>query len=403
MRHTQPTWYILLMVVGILCLPGISSAAQTELRTTAGVREEYNDNIFFRADNEESDFITTGILGLDLKAATERLTSAWGAEWQGFYYLDNHDLSDVDHQYDGAVSYLLTPKFSFNVEADYEIDNRPDLNVDETGLSQASERRDSQRYTSGFQYQITERTQLFTSGQYGRDDYENDEQDDDFKTWGGVAGISHRFAAFIKPTIGRLVGGYARYEFPDNQTDYYYMNIGVTRSLTETLELSVDAGPRYAESEFDVRQLVLNPNLPATQTETEDTWGGSARIYLKYRTDVTRWEFTAAHDLTGTGGRGQSLERTEANFDINHRWHWAMSTGLTLRYFLNRSDVDDPDLEEVDVSTFRARPRLRYHFTDDLYLEAAYTYTHREDNDDDTTIERNQVFFELRYAPVIWE
>ncbi|MFZ7126482.1 MAG: hypothetical protein ACOWWM_10060 [Desulfobacterales bacterium] len=388
--------------------PSPSSAAGTTLRMKAGVREEYNDNIFFTSRDKENDVITTGIIGGDFKRETERLTTELGAEFRPFWYFDNEDLNDVNFKADAGVKYRLTPRFTVDAEGSYDIDNRPDRDVDETGLSQATERRDRQRYRGGFLHQLSEKTQIFASGSHESTDYRQGLEDEDYDIWGGSGGIAHQFSAFAKPTIGRITGGYARFEYETSRTDYYFLNLGVTRNLTETLVLSLDAGPSFSDSEFEIRRPVLDPGPPpniltAIETETDSSWGGSGRLSLVDERDVFRWELAVSHDLAAGAGQGQTVDRTQAEFDIRRRWHWAFMTGLNVRYFLNRSSTDHPELTEIDERTFLVRPMLRFFFTEDFFLEAAYSYTHQDDREQDVTRERSQVFLEFRYVPVLWE
>lgn len=86
-----------------------AQGASNELTMNAGVKEEYNDNIFFDDKEEEDDFITTGILGLDYKGATERVTATLDARVEGQVYLDNSDLSAINQYYTAGLSVGLTP------------------------------------------------------------------------------------------------------------------------------------------------------------------------------------------------------------------------------------------------------------------------------------------------------
>jgi hypothetical protein len=399
----------MLAVLCILLIGEPVQGASSELKVNAGVREEYNDNIFFSNKNEEDDFITTGIIGLDYKGATERATATLKARVEGQAYLDNSDLSDVNQYYTAGLSVGLTPRLSLIGDGRFEIDNRPDRDVDETGLStQGSEERMRQRYSGGFEYQLSELTRLFATANAGRDDYEGNSDNDDFKTWGGEGGVTRVFSSFQKPTVGRLAFGYSRFDYDDADTDYYYTSMGVSRELSETYTLAVYGGVRYTDTDYDVRRRVLDPGPPPAlrttiETVNDQNWGGNGSASLSFKDDRTRWEIAASHDLTGATSNGQSVKRTKVAFDIYHRWDWALGAGLTARYFINKSEVDDPGLGEVDDRTLYVRPRVRYHFTDDLYLEASYRYTYQDDREDDTHSQRNQAFLELRYAPVIWE
>jgi len=167
------------------------------------------------------------------------------------------------------------------------------------------------------------------------------------------------------------------------------------------LPLLLDVGPRYTENEYVVTSVVPGP-IPGTfrvvaEEETSEDWGGSGRLSLAYAGEKTNWEAALSREITASSGQNEAVERTEARFDWRQRFTWEWQGYLTLRYFKNESDRDDPLLSDIDEDTFIAHSRLFYRFNQDWSLRGSYRYTWEKDHEDDTTTERNQVMMEMIY------
>ena len=89
---------MLLMLASV----GKARADEFEVALTAGLREEYNSNIFFSADDGVDDLVTTVAAGLTASDRTETLSWFLKAEAAPFFYLDFDELNDVDQDYQGG-------------------------------------------------------------------------------------------------------------------------------------------------------------------------------------------------------------------------------------------------------------------------------------------------------------
>lgn len=401
-------WVRVLAMALVLAASGPAGANQIDVQALIGTRQEYNDNIFFSSRNQESDVVSTALVGLTLQNRNERLNTRIGGRWEAFHYWRNEDLEDVDQHYDASLDYRFTERLRGNATARYDIDNRPDSQIDETGIRYGTPRLDRQSVTAGVEYQMSEQTTLGLNINYRRDDYE-EETTSDLKNYGAGLSLSRLLASFDKPTFGRLNAGYARYEYDQSQTDYYYLNIGFDRRVSEVWNVALTIGPRYSETEYEItrQELVFVPPFffridTVTETERDSNWGGSGRLAIGYQSDHARGTFSLSQDLTSGGQNNQVVNQTEAQFEYAYRWHWAMEAGMDLRYFYNRSVSDNPQFGDVDEQIFSLRPWMRYRFNDDLALQASYRYTYEIDNDDDLTYDRNQVMLELTYRCDLW-
>ena len=73
MNSTTKIGIVILLVTLICVSPDMVSADEFKLIPSIGIREEYNDNIFYSSNDTVDDFITTIRLGLELIERTERL------------------------------------------------------------------------------------------------------------------------------------------------------------------------------------------------------------------------------------------------------------------------------------------------------------------------------------------
>jgi hypothetical protein len=146
-------------------------------------------------------------------------------------------------------------------------------------------------------------------------------------------------------------------------------------------------GPRYTETNVDD---------DGTGQKDSDEWGGSGQILLAYRGELTDWSLTFFHDLRKASGRYGTTERTALLGEIRRRFTKEFQGRLSAEYFLNKADRGKLAAEDIDEETFRVRTLLRYDFTRDIALEASYSFTRTEDNEDDTDAKRNVVFIRLR-------
>ena len=73
-------------------------SAENELLTSVGLRQEYNNNIFYERTDETDDFISQVIPSLRLNYATEILKLSALARWDALLYWDNSDQNRLNQQ-----------------------------------------------------------------------------------------------------------------------------------------------------------------------------------------------------------------------------------------------------------------------------------------------------------------
>jgi hypothetical protein len=368
----------------------------------SGLELEYNDNLFFTRRNQEEDLITTGTFGLDAGYKTERIEFHLNPFWRFYKYLEESDLDDYDQLYRANLEYHWTPRFTFNSEGGYIIDNRREDQVVETGVVFENVERTRWEALLAAEYLVSEKTTVNVFGQYLNDDYEEKRfrtSFSDLEAIGGGLGYTHLMSVLYRPTYYRLNAGYFNYNYDTAETDYYYLTMGISAEVNETYTIIAEAGPRYTDSEFDAARRESIPGTSLSEIvisqENSSDWGWNGLLSLAYRGEMTNWELALSREVTASSGNTQAVEQTEIRLDYDRRWTWEWSTNLLMRYYNKESDRKNSDFDDGEQDTLVVQPRVRYRIDNDWFLQGSYRYTWRDDSDIDESWDRNQVLFQI--------
>jgi hypothetical protein len=387
----------LLLFLLALSLPGLAAGYELRVVPSASVKEEYNDNIFFDSSGERDSYVTTLSPGLSLSSRTERLdlSLSGGVHW--IFYSDLSELDDEDYVSRGNFSFRVTPRFRVSAGAGYRRDTRPDRFIETTG-QEVINQSDRQTYSAGMGFALTDRTEADLSYGFDKIDYK-DRTDLDSESHGASLTLVHDMERVFPLTKGRVGFGYARSRFEGLDVDNYRATLGFLREVTELWSVLVDAGGRYTRSEFDVLRTVLVP--PATivfvpDTKTEDGFGWVADVSMMYRGEKNRGSLSFSRDVSASIGRTGATERTAVVLEVGRRFTYEFSGSVSAGYYWNMSDAGEFSTGEIDEKTVRVRPNLRYAFTKNISLEAAYQFTRIDSGTPGRPAEQNLAF--LRFA-----
>ncbi len=378
-------------------LPVRASGYEFRLVPSASVKEEYNDNIFFASSGEQDSYVTTLSPELSLNARTERLdlSLSGGARW--IFYSELSGLDDEDYFSRGKFGFRVTPRIRVSGGAAYRRDTRVDRFIEETGQA-VTNRSDRQEYSGGMGLMLTDRTWADLAYGYDRIDYE-DRSDLDSESHSGSLTLIHDLERVLPLTKGRAGFGFARTRFEGLAVENYRATLGFLREVTELWSVLVDVGGRYTRSEFDVLHAVLVPPgiiVFVPDTEEKDSWGWVADVSMTYRGEKNRGSFTLSRDVSAAVGRTGATERTSAVLEVGRRFTYEFSGSVTAGYYRNTSDAGEFSAGEIDEVTVRVRPSLRYAFTRNVFLEAAYQYTRIDNRVSDRDAGQNLAY--LRFA-----
>ena len=387
-------------------------ADEFKLIPSIAVRGEYNDNIFYTVDDTEDDFITTISAGLELIERTERLDLDLSALVSPFYYADYSILDDVDQNYMGRVSYKINPSFGVNADALYNVSNRRDRDVETTGIVASNDKRKRGAFGLGLDYTMTEKTGMALSFDYLKDKWDSTNIDrQDLEDYKAVLNFTHNLSQFERPTIGRLNFGFERYKFEgqDIQTSdtyNYFTTIGGQHWFSETVNLLVDLGARYTDSDFVTPQLVF---VPPSSTEiriveiNNTGFGGTGQAILEKRGELTRGSIRIAYGVLPASGRGTTVQRFDVVLNLRRRLAERSAIGIATGFYNNKADRNEFSFRDLDENTFFIRPTIRWEFFDKFTLDAGYIFNYVDDRVDNDDTRRNLVYLQVAYGLPLFE
>ena len=396
-------------MVRIICLVMLASmmycvgyADEFKLTPTIGVRESYNDNLFFNTRNEIDDYITRIFGGLDLSNRTQRLDLNLSAKADGLLYADNTDLNDVEQFYKAGIGYRFTEAVKLGVNGGYSQDSRPDRDIATTGFVFTGVKRKRWNVGGSANVTLSEVSAMSMTYAFEKDTFDKTEYTDyDFHT--ANLGYTRDFSKILPRLIGRINAGYAHFSTDDTDVDIWSATLGFSRDITEVFNLLADIGARYAASKFKVTAFVPFPPFFVPVTETEYDWGPTGRIVLAYNGETTRSNITAAKEIRPASGNNGTADRTSFLFNIRHRFAEKFSAHLSAEYFLNKADAGKLSRNAIDEETINIRPGLSFEIIDHLVLTASYSFTQVKYKISDTKANRNQVFVQLSYGIPLFE
>ncbi|MGD9365145.1 MAG: hypothetical protein PVH87_05575 [Desulfobacteraceae bacterium] len=388
-----------------------------QLKMGADIEEQYNDNVFFVADNAQDDFITRIRPWLNGGWKTEAVDLRLVGRADFYDYGDNDVLDAVDQSYNGSLLRRWNPRFSTTLMAAYLNDERRERELAETGLLFNDDNRQRQTYGLEGQYQFSELSAMSLAYNYQNEAFD-DERTYDLQAHLVQLSITRSMAPDTERTAGRLVlvGGLYEYgrnyvtsdpfmavyrmDVDDDQTiEYYSIRVGVSHYRTERLLLNVDMGARFTRVDNTVTGTIeSNPfslTLPRAEEEDE-SWGYVAKLEAVYSGE--KWELSAlaSHDLVPASGRDGTTERTTLRFDGNGRivsqwyYHWSA------RGYLNRSDDSDVTSDD-DELTVRLQAGLRYVFNPRWSLGASWLTTWIDDRENNVDRAQNVASLRLQW------
>lgn len=392
-----------------VCLAGLlqSSPAmgdERKLVASLGVKEEYNDNLFFSSGRKIDTFLTSATPALELTSRTERLDAGLFAGAEGLAYTADEGLDAVDQNYRGRLGYRFTPAFRLSGEAGFRKDTRPDREIEATGLF-VTFRSERWSGSAAAEYAVTEKTLLAASYGFEKADYDAESRID-YKVHSAGLTLIHDLGRHLTETKGRVLFGFTRSEFTGIRIDNYTLAVGAARGVTEKWSVQADAGARFTRSEFDVERLEFVPPfffVIVTSREKRDNWGWIASVAMNYRGEKNRGSLSYNRDVSAASGREGATERNALAVDLGHRFTYEFSGSLTAAYYTNKSDAGDFSLQTIDEKTVRVRPAIRYDFTKDVFGEAACQYTKVLYGQTDTDAAQNVVYLRVGMKHLLYE
>lgn len=361
------------------------------------IAQEYDDNIFYSAEEQTEDVVTTYSCGVGIRDQSERFDVSAGADFDWKDYRDNPDLDGLDRQFDASVFSSLTERLSLSVGMEYSMDSKRDRDFEESGMvddTEVVERVVRTRITSELatDYALSEITTAGVSYKFSQSDFDDPEFADYFSHNAGI-GLKRNISGILPETWADIWVNYIRYESispefemskrTDLVVNSYSAVAGLTSSLSEKMDVIVHLGGRFTDSRSTTR------NGAEEQAEmANDEWGIIGSLRFRYGGEYTRCDLSLTHDMKPRSGTGGIVNNTASIFRLKHRLTEKVRIGLTTGYYLTRSD-DAISSEDVDEYAMRIRPDLEYALSKHIFLEGFYSFRSVVDKRRNTETERN--------------
>ncbi|MEW6332382.1 MAG: hypothetical protein AB1560_13075 [Pseudomonadota bacterium] len=378
------------LVLALFAAGGPAAADERRLTLTVSGGAEFNDNIFFSADDEVDDTITRLAGELKFSNRTERWDLLLSARVVDLIYAEEDDLDAVDQFYNAGAGGWLTPRLKARVGAGFARDSQPDRDLAETGLLLGTQTRETLRLDASAEAEVTDISMAGISWGFQRETYDEDQFEDYDRHQAGLW-FSRRLDRRLPNTQGRVNLGYAHYDFSSVETDAWTGTLGLVWQWSELWHLALDGGARYTETAFDsVGGLVPE--------RTDSGWGSVGLLLVQYTGERALLRLSAGHELGASGGRDGAVERTSAVLDASWRLAERSRLALSAGVYRNQADAGELAVRDTDEETVRLSPSLRLALSDDWGLEASYAWAQVEDRVADVTRTRNVFMLRLVFA-----
>ncbi len=407
-------WLIPAIVLG--AAHGVT-AADNQLITSVSAIYEYNDNILLNSADELSDNIYTIAPKLELVRNSERYSVRADGMLEFYRYQDNDVFDDTDQWYNGNFEATPSEFWRLGAEAHASDDSKPDRDIETTGLVLGNNRRKRINAGTSAQYTFSELVGGGLFLEFNRENFDDPEVSDR-KDYHAVLSMTRSLDAWLARTTGRLNLSYSHYEFEREferfgtlgsfdvttllkdryEVDNYSLTAGTETELTEKVNLAVDLGGRYAQSQRDLK-LTYSPPLiieaPSTTDEDFDSYGFVGSVTFTYRGERSRSDLLLSHDLQPVSGENATVNRTTVRFSGSRRLLERLRGNLFFQWYQNINDQDDPTQRDLDTHTWNAGGGLRWALNDYFDLTANYVYTIVDDREAGTTAYRNLGIIQL--------
>jgi len=395
-------WVILFISLAAILHVRVAVADEFRLMPNLRLTEEYNDNIFLSATGRIQDFTTTTSPGLELYDSTERFHGNLSSRAAWLVYANNPGFDHIDQFHSGNGSYQLTPSLALNAGAAYSVDSRPDRALPTTGLVvESTVPRRTESFTGGADYTLTEKSGLSFSYGYAQSVYLSSQpQTSNYTTNSAQISLSHDLESMLKNTKGQVTFSYINYDYQNRHlsVDSYSGTVGATKTLSEKLSVSINAGAVQTISNVESLNIFGFP-----EKEKLTSLGFTGMGSLAYRGEKTDASISASQQVLPSPGSAGTTNRTSLAFSADHRFTYELSGTFFCQYFLNKSTQTGVGVQQIDQVSFSISPGLRYEFTRDFFLEGTYTYTRIDDNVNNTSASRNLFMLRLTMQTRLFE
>jgi hypothetical protein len=369
-------------------------ALEWSMTPSLTLQEVYNDNIRLTTAVHESSRGTLLMPRIDLSMRSEIWDLSGFARLRNSHYSGIDGLDSNDELYNITGNYR-TPRSQWKLTT---YSNRESTLTGEyidpdTGLTTTQSQRNTKSAELSWGYGLTQTTSLRTSYQYTDVVYPLGTLASLFDYQQGRTSLvlSNKYT---ERTEIFLTGSYSDYTVPANdyRSEQNTASLGLTHSLTETVQFTLSGGPRKTTAHGQVKYcpppstalpvgvitVCFDPDLfqvvdSAYKAVSVVTRGTTYNARLSKNFERTRLELAASRDIQPSGSGTETLTDTytlNSSTTIDPRN--TLSLSVTAYYL--KPTVDLPVSDERRY--YQAEPKWRWQCSEHCYIELSYRYSY---------------------------
>jgi predicted porin len=375
--------YCFIMIT--LVSENISHAEEIILKSSILSMSEYNDNIFYSRDNDQSDFIMAVIPELNIIYNTETMQIYSALEGSYYRYKENSRLSGAYYDLNFSGNKRLTEKGSFTTQLAIKKEESLRAGLAETGIITDFNDRDTLTMGIGYKYTYSEDIEMSINWSYS---------DVKYASLSGVDNKGHTVSVFLSKDISSqadtffIQQSYSAYDSIISNTDSLGLYAGWTHQFDETLSISGYIGGRYTETRY--------PTL------TDEGWGGVANLSLTKNSETWQSGMEIGRDLKFSS-YGVPVESDQLSINFSR------DITLYLRYRINLAATESRSSSGIrrnDTRYYTVNNAMEYRLSKDIVMSVNYTYGDNADlsNRNEASLSRNIFHINLKWdlAPIFY-
>ncbi|BBO92864.1 hypothetical protein DSCOOX_60440 [Desulfosarcina ovata subsp. ovata] len=407
---TLATWF---------CFSPHALAADYKLLTSVATSYAYNDNILLTDENVLSDSIYTVAPKLEWARNGERLSAKVDGTAEWYRYQDNDEYDDTDQWYNAILSYRPTERWQLEIQGHASDDNRPDRDIETTGMVLKNTRRKRFNTSATASYIFSEVTSGGIFAALNREDFD-DPETSDRRDYSIFLFMNRSLEAWIARTTGHMNAGFSHYNF-DREYDFtksagsydftymlddeytvdnYSFTLGTESALSEKLNFSIDLGGRYSQSESEStsRQRISLYSMetdPLKESESYSSWGAVGTLEISYQGERSNASLLVSHDLTPVSGENGTANRTTVRIGGSMKLLENLRGNVAFQWYQNKSDKEDSTQNDIDTQTWNFQTGIRWELNRKVAISGKYFYTIYDKREAGTTAERNKFLIQV--------
>lgn len=352
------------LVISLSLVPGVSPVQARDLKLSAGLSYEYNDNIFLQSANEQSETILHAMFSADYT----RESAAHETSLR--LVADHRDYQDDAYEDETVFSSSLSSVLNLTKQRIFwDILNIYDnVQTDRTTLDTPSSRENTNYFSTGPRFILLTNSKNMLSLGIKYEDTYYEISDVDFTGYR----TDMQYERHISRTLlMRLSAAYGEREFDNDTLNENYARTDAFITLAKKF--------RTSSLEADVGQTYINPDTNPSSDENlyrlryENQLGKRTRLELRYTQELS--DFSTTFAAGSVGGDGLS--------DIRSELFLLKEAGLALIRSFPRSSLRmdviysdrDYSLDTLDTRDVLSRLSFTSEITSGLEMRLAGSYS----------------------------